>query len=208
MSKQNTPETRKKNNGGEESARGWTSRLSALASQAGDTVRHIPDKAVAMEHRLGERVSGIVSGAGTLQEKMVRIFPTLNGSKVDDREVIEAGLSRLKLLAKVMDDLVEIPVLNKTIGLDPVLGMIPVVGRLLPPGISAYALIEAGHIGAPPSLLLKMLGRHVVDYVGSHLPLVGPLFDAMYKAHRLNLQELISYFETELGELDVAGVEH
>lgn len=181
---------------------GWSARLGALASQASHTVRHIPEKASDVQHGLGERVNALIEGAGSLQQTLFRFFPTLNGQRVEERAVVEAGLARLKMLAMVMDELVQIPVINKKVGLEPVLGMIPGAGAVMQPVISLYAILEASHIGAPPDLLLKMLGRHVIDFIGSRVPVVGPLFDAWYKAHRLNVQELIAYFEEQLGAFD------
>jgi hypothetical protein len=103
---------------------------------------------------------------------------------------------RLILLSKLMDSAVELPGLRTRIGLDAVLGVVPVVGDLLSAGIGLFLIAEARELGASRWLQAKMLGNLLTDVAIGAVPLVGDVADVYFKAHLRNLKLL----QKELGE--------
>ena len=66
-------------------------------------------------------------------------------------------LQRLQRLARLMDTAWGIPFTRLRFGMDSVLGLVPGAGDAIGFGISAYAVILAHRMGAPPALLVNCL---------------------------------------------------
>ena len=97
------------------------------------------------------------------------------------------GLERAELVADLMDDAVELPVLGK-VGLDPLIGLIPAGGDAVSALISLYIVFEAWNAGVPRSKLMKMVGYVGLDLIVGSLPVVGDLFDVYFRANRRNVR--------------------
>jgi hypothetical protein len=107
----------------------------------------------------------------------------------DEREV-EATLDRLHDISHLLDNAFRIPGTNYRVGLDPLLGLFPVVGDAPGAVLAAYIVVEAAYLGVPRETLLRMLFNLVVDATVGSLPVVGDVFDAVWKANARNVQLL------------------
>jgi predicted aconitase with swiveling domain len=105
-------------------------------------------------------------------------------------------LERLDRFAYWTDECISIPGLDTRIGLDPLIGLIPVWGDTVGALVSCYVPYEAYRAGAPPSLILKMLAIIVAEGLVGVIPLVGDLIDALFKANRVNVRLLRDYLAT------------
>lgn len=115
-----------------------------------------------------------------------------------ERALASPALSRLRTISKVFDELVHIPGTNMRFGLDALMGLLPGGGDLVGGAVSAYAIVVAGKLGAPASVIARMALNIVVDALVGTIPLLGDLFDASWKANRKNLAILEQYVETPL----------
>jgi len=103
----------------------------------------------------------------------------------------EAEVDRsLQRLSWLMDDLIRIPVLNWRIGLDAIIGLIPGLGDTATSLASFYILTSAVRYRVPKIMLLRMGMNLGIDYVLGSVPLVGDVFDAWWKANRMNVRLL------------------
>lgn len=102
----------------------------------------------------------------------------------------QAALRRVKTLSKLLDDAVRIPGTNARVGIDPILGIVPGAGDAVAAALSLYPVAEAYRLDAPPKLIAKMLSLIAVDLVVGSVPLLGPLFDAFWKANEWNARSL------------------
>ncbi len=104
-----------------------------------------------------------------------------------------------------MDSAVDLPVLRTKVGLDALLGLVPIAGDLLSAAIGVYLITQARELGASRWLQAKMLRNLVVDAAVGSVPLAGNIFDVYFRAHRRNLKLL----QQHLGEpyLDAAGAD-
>ncbi|MFW5935384.1 MAG: DUF4112 domain-containing protein [Halolamina sp.] len=111
---------------------------------------------------------------------------------VDPADVPEsidsAALQRMRTVAMVLDESIELPVIEYRIGVDPLLSMLPGVGDAISAGISLYIVVESARLGVSFTTLLGMLARISVDFVGGSIPIVGPVFDAAFKANKWNVE--------------------
>lgn len=110
----------------------------------------------------------------------------LGFSASDPGEVVE----RLDRFAYWSDDCIPVPGLDARIGLDPVIGLVPVWGDVIMAVISCYVPYEACRVGAPPSLIFKMMVIIVADALSGSIPVAGDLIDAALKANKMNVEML------------------
>jgi Na+/H+ antiporter NhaD/arsenite permease-like protein len=77
--------------------------------------------------------------------------------------------------------------------LDPLLGLIlPGIGDLVGAAMGIYPVLLAWRRRAPKSLLARMLLNLAADAAGGAVPVVGDLWDFVFKAHARNLALLRS----------------
>lgn len=110
---------------------------------------------------------------------------------------IEQSVARLTLIANIMDSAVRIPGTNITMGLDALLGLVPVVGDAISGFISSYLIWEAKQLGVPKLLLVRMAGNVAIDTVVGSIPFAGDLFDVAYKSNIKNVALLKRHLEKQ-----------
>ncbi|MFB6262152.1 MAG: DUF4112 domain-containing protein [Bradymonadaceae bacterium] len=105
------------------------------------------------------------------------------------------SIRRLEGLADLMDDSLEIPIVKYRIGLDPLLGLLPVGGDWVAWTASIYIFWEAIRLDAPRPLLFRMAWNLLVDLLAGTVPLAGDAFDAVFKANRKNVALLRDHLD-------------
>ena len=108
---------------------------------------------------------------------------------------IEAALQRLNALARIMDSLFVIPGTRVRLGVDAMLGLVPVAGDVLAQLVSAYIIWEARRLGASKLTLWRMAGNSLIDTVFGAVPLVGDAFDVAFRANLKNMRLLQRHLE-------------
>jgi hypothetical protein len=96
-------------------------------------------------------------------------------------------LARARTLTRLLDSAARVPGTSFRFGLDPLLGLVPGLGDVAGAALSGYVVLLASRLGAPKTVLVRMLGNVVIDTVGGTIPVVGDLFDAGWKANTRNL---------------------
>lgn len=102
----------------------------------------------------------------------------------------QAELRRLRALADLLDNAFRIPVIGYRFGLDPLLGLIPVVGDAAGYLFSGYLILQARRFGAPRSMITKMLIYSTLDFTVGSIPVIGDLFDFLFKPNARNVRML------------------
>lgn len=97
---------------------------------------------------------------------------------------------RLLTMTRLMDEAVYVPLLRTRLGLDAVLGLVPVAGDLVSAGIGLYLVAQARELGASRWLQARMIGNLLLDAAVGAVPVAGDLADVYFKAHRRNLKLL------------------
>jgi hypothetical protein len=100
---------------------------------------------------------------------------------------VDEAISRLDALATVMDSLVTIPGTNVRIGVDALLGLVPVIGDIASQAISGYLIWEARRLGASKLVIGRMIANSAVDTVIGAVPFLGDAFDVAFRANKRNV---------------------
>jgi hypothetical protein len=112
-------------------------------------------------------------------------------------------LNRVRKLAKLLDSAIVIPGTKRSIGLDPLLGLIPGGGDTLSAVLSAYIILEGALLGLPKEKSIQMIFNVLLDAAGGTFPVVGDLFDIVVKANDRNVKLIDEHFRNYDGPVRV-----
>ena len=117
------------------------------------------------------------------------VSATFNNLGNDAAKVASAAarLAKFRKFAWLLDGQFGIPGTRFRFGLNSIIGLSPVVGDVVMGLVSLYLVWEARQMGAPTSLLTRMLGNVAIEVVGGAVPILGDLFDMAFKANLRNL---------------------
>jgi hypothetical protein len=108
---------------------------------------------------------------------------------------IEQSVARLEALARLMDGAFVLPGTNVRLGLDAVIGLVPVAGDLISGLVSSYMIWEARRLGAPRWLIARMSANTFFDTVFGAVPVVGDAFDVLFRGNMKNMALLRRHME-------------
>lgn len=98
------------------------------------------------------------------------------------------ALLRAQQLANLTDTKLRIPIIGIRVGLDFLVGLIPVVGDLIMVGVSMSIVAMAKSIGVPLALRIAMLRNIGIDFLLGLIPFVGDVVDLFYKSNQKNVR--------------------
>jgi hypothetical protein len=99
----------------------------------------------------------------------------------------DESFARIEALAKVLDSAIRIPGTKVVMGLDAVLGLVPVIGDAISGAIASYIIWEARRLGAPRWLIARMAMNTALDTAVGSIPIFGDMFDVAYKSNLKNV---------------------
>ena len=95
---------------------------------------------------------------------------------------------RVESLEQLLEGMFEVPILGRRIGLDAVLGLVPVAGDAITAVLGLYLVWEARNLGMPRWQLWRMAGNVGIDTLVGAVPVAGDLFDLLYRSNTKNLK--------------------
>lgn len=98
-------------------------------------------------------------------------------------------------MVRLMDRRFRIPGTRFRFGLDPILGLFPVVGDLTSFAISGGLILYMLRFGVSRKVILLMLLNISVDAVFGSIPIIGNIFDFYFKANSRNIRLLRRHYE-------------
>src|SRR4051812_44146516 len=101
---------------------------------------------------------------------------------------LATDLQRARMLANLLD--AEFEFAGVKFGLDPIIGLVPVVGDTISLIAGLYPLYLARKHNLGKSVELRMAANLAIDYFGGLIPIVGDAFDVAFKANLMNVDLL------------------
>ncbi|WP_262028199.1 DUF4112 domain-containing protein [Microvirga sp. Mcv34] len=98
------------------------------------------------------------------------------------------AIARVTLVAKLLDNAVLIPGLNRRVGFDALIGLVPGIGDAVSAVLASYIIWEARRLGLPRWKIARMIGNVAFDTAIGAIPLAGDVFDVFFKANQRNLR--------------------
>jgi len=95
---------------------------------------------------------------------------------------------RLEAMEGVLERLFVVPGLNRPVGLDSMIGLVPVVGDIVAASLGAWLVWEGRNLGMSKFQLTRMAGNIGIDTAIGAIPLVGDLFDFAFRSNSKNLR--------------------
>jgi hypothetical protein len=115
--------------------------------------------------------------AGLARTRASRPVPAI------DSEARRRLLADMDRLAWLMDRVIPLPIVGG-IGLDALVGLAPVVGDAISLAISSVLIVRAAQLGAPPTILSRLIAMQCIDLALGAVPIVGDMVDVGYKANQ------------------------
>lgn len=97
-------------------------------------------------------------------------------------------------VARLMDSQFRLPGTRFRFGLDPLLGLLPVVGDLSSTIVSVALLLTMMRHGASGAVVVRMGLNILIDTVVGAIPLIGNVFDFAYKSNERNVTLLRRHY--------------
>lgn len=121
-------------------------------------------------------------------DRMVRDLPGFGRDPASIRRRIEA-------MEMMLEGLFVIPGTNRRVGLDSLVGLIPVVGDLATAAMGAWIVWEARNLGLPKWQLARMAANVGLDTLIGAIPFAGDAFDFLFKSNTKNLRIICKHMD-------------
>ena len=86
-----------------------------------------------------------------------------------------------------MDGAFVIPGTNIRMGLDGIIGLVPIAGDLVSGLISSYLIWEARQLGASRWVIGRMMANTLIDTTIGAIPVLGDAFDVVFRTNLRNM---------------------
>lgn len=96
--------------------------------------------------------------------------------------------ARIEMMERVLEGIMTIPGTRQRVGLDAMLGLIPVVGDIASAAMGAWIVWEARNLGMSKWQLTRMAANVGFDTLVGSVPLVGDAFDILFRSNSRNLR--------------------
>jgi hypothetical protein len=113
--------------------------------------------------------------------EMAKSLPAMGRDPQSVRQRVEA----LELL---LERSFHLPGTKIPVGLDSIIGLVPVLGDVVTAAMGAYMVWEARNLGMSKFQLVRMAANVGVDTALGAIPLAGDVFDFMWRSNSKNLR--------------------
>ena len=121
--------------------------------------------------------------------------PTTDAPILTDAQRKDSQLRWVDGFSRLLDTKFRIPGTGVRFGLDFLLGLVPVGGDLVSLGMSGVLVATMAKNGASPMLAARMLVNVALDALVGSVPILGNIFDLVYKANYRNAVLMREYYE-------------
>ncbi len=120
----------------------------------------------------------------TIEQPTPKIRRELPGLGTDPQSVRQ----RIEGMEKVLERMFVIPGINKPVGLDVILDIVPGIGTISAAALGSYIAWEARNLGMTKWQVARMAGNIGFDMLLGLIPLVGAISDLFFQSNTRNLR--------------------
>ena len=102
---------------------------------------------------------------------------------------------RVELMEMVLERALVLPGTTHRIGLDAIIGLIPIVGDVIAAAMGAWIVWEARNLGMSRWQLTRMSANVGIDTLIGAVPLIGDLFDLAFRSNSRNLKIIKTHLD-------------
>lgn len=95
---------------------------------------------------------------------------------------------RVEAMERILERLFVIPGINRPVGLDVILDLIPGVGDIAGAALGAYIVWEARNLGMSRWKMARMAGNVGIDFLLGAIPWIGAIPDFFFRSNTMNLK--------------------
>ena len=108
---------------------------------------------------------------------------------------VQSVRQRVEAMEMLLERSFRIPGVNYPIGLDAIVGLVPVLGDFVTTVMGAYMVWEARNLGMPKWKLWRMAGNVGIDTLLGLVPLVGDAADFVFRSNTRNLRIIRTHLD-------------
>ena len=102
---------------------------------------------------------------------------------------------RVETMERILERLVVIPGLNRPIGLDVILDLVPGLGDVAGAALGAYIVWEAKNLGMSRWKIARMAANVGIDFLLGLIPWIGAIPDFFFRSNTYNLRMIKRHLE-------------
>ena len=95
---------------------------------------------------------------------------------------------RVEAMERILERLFIVPGINRPVGLDALIDLVPVVGDFAGAALGAYMVWEARNLGMSKWQMTRMAGNVGFDWLIGLIPFVGVIPDFLFRSNTRNLK--------------------
>ncbi len=114
--------------------------------------------------------------------------------------------ARVEAMEMLLERSFRVPGTNMPIGLDALIGLVPVLGDIVTAALGAYMVWEARNLGLPKWKLVRMGANVAFDSALGLVPLVGDAADFVFRSNTRNLRIIKKHLDKHHPETRVIDV--
>lgn len=102
---------------------------------------------------------------------------------------------RVEAMEAMLEGLFTLPGTKRRVGLDSIIGLVPILGDIATAAMGAWIVWEARNLGMSKFQLARMTANVGVDTAIGAIPVLGDAFDLFFKSNTRNLRIIKRYLD-------------
>lgn len=123
-----------------------------------------------------------------------------------NRTEIEKDFTWVRKVSWWMDEKFQVPGTSFRFGLDPIINFVPFIGDAIGFVISMLLVVIISKNGASSKVIAKMVLNVILDALLGGIPVLGLLFDFVFKANERNIRLLEEHYFEDKNHGSAAGI--
>jgi hypothetical protein len=103
--------------------------------------------------------------------------------------------ARVVAMERLLERSFTIPGVNMPVGLDALIGLVPVLGEIVTTAMGAYIIWEARNLGLSKWKLARMGANVLFDTAIGAIPLIGDAADVVFRSNTKNLKIILKHID-------------